>query len=458
MTALRRPIDLDVTRALAGDSRPLPVSPGDLAERAGALQRAADGLELRQQQGEVGFLSLDWGAWQIDRARAVAARLAEHTDTLLVLGIGGSALGARALDEALGPDSGRSDRALPGRRIVVLDSVDPTRVTSTLGRLDAGRTAVVTISKSGGTVETAALFRVVLPWLRDGVGARWTQRLAVITDPEHGSLRPLARDHGLAALPIPDDVGGRFSVLTAVGMLPAAYLGLDIDALQAGAEAMRTAVSVPDLDANPAWRFAALHDAWSGHANISVLLSYCDRLGATGEWFQQLWGESLGKVRPDGVCVGWTPTRARGPVDQHSQLQLWQEGPRDKILTILRVADHGASVQVPALTGPEADVGSYLAGRSLEDLMDAERRGTTAALVEAGRPVAELCIDRVDEFSLGALFVFFEQATALTGLLSGVEPFDQPGVEAGKRFAYGLMGRDGFAAEGARGRALLGED
>ena len=320
MTVPRCPIDLDITRALAGDSRPLPVSTDDVAARAAALSVASDELRARQARGEVGFLALDWAAWEVDRARSVAARLAEHTDALLVLGIGGSALGARALDEALGPDSGRSDRALPGRRIVVLDSVDPTRISSTLAALDPGRTAVVAISKSGGTVETAALFRVVLPWLRAGAGERWTDRLALITDRERGALRPLAREYGLPALPIPDDVGGRFSVLTAVGMLPAAYLGLDIGALQAGAEAMRRVVSRPDLDRNPAWRFAALHDAWWGHANISVLLSYCDRLGAVGEWFQQLWGESLGKLRPDGTPVGWTPVRAQGPVDQHQTL------------------------------------------------------------------------------------------------------------------------------------------
>ncbi len=456
MTAPRRPISLDVTRALAGDGRPLPVGLADLAGRQEALSAAADALRARQDRGEVGFLGLDWAGWQVDRAEAVAARLAEHSDTLLVLGIGGSALGARALDSALGPGSGHTDRS-SGRRIVVLDSVDPTRVASTLADLDPRRTAIVTISKSGGTVETAALFRVFLPWLKAGVGSRWSQRLAVITDRERGALRPLAREYGLAALPIPDDVGGRFSVLTSVGMLPAAYLGLDVAALKAGAEAMRESVCQPDLESNPAWRFAALHDAWWGHANISVLVSYCDRLAAAGEWFQQLWGESLGKIRPDGVSVGWTPVRAQGPVDQHSQLQLWQEGPRDKLITIVRVADHGTSVEIPALSGPEDGVGSYLAGRSLEALVDAERRGTTAALVDAGRPVAELCVDRVDAYSIGALVVFFEQATALTGVLAGVDPFDQPGVEAGKRFAYGLMGRAGFEADGERGRTLLGE-
>ncbi len=451
----RHGLQLDISRALSRTQSDLPISLDDVARRVGALSSAQSELARRQEAGEVGFLSLNWDAWELERCRSVAAQLAKHADTLLILGIGGSALGARALDEALGPDSGRTDLGLPGRRIVVLDSVDPARVSRTLSRLDPRRTAVAAISKSGGTVETAALFRVVLPWLRLVVGDSWRQRLVFITDREHGALRPLANEYGIPALPIPDDVGGRFSVLTAVGMLPAAFLGLDLDGFVRGGEAMRERVLTPSLEANPAWAFAALHDAWSADANISVLLSYCDRLGAMGQWFQQLWGESLGKLDGDGKSVGWTPVCAQGPVDQHSQLQLWQEGPRDKIITVLRVEKPGASVPIPHLEGPEDGVGSYLGGGTLEALLDAERRGTTAALVEGGRPVVELSIPAVNEASIAELFVFYEAAVALTGLLSGVDPFDQPGVEVGKKFAYGLMGRAGFAGFGLRARDLL---
>ena len=187
------------------------------------------------------------------------------------------------------------------------------------------------------------------------------------------------------------------------------------------------------------------------------MLTYSERLGLLGDWYCQLWGESLGKPLPDGGAFGWAPGAARGPADQHSQLQLWQQGPADRLITAVRVEDHGADLMVPALAGPEDAVAAYLAGTTLSDLLDAERTGTMAALVEAGRPVLELTLARIDAEVLGGLVILFETATALAGLLRGVDPFDQPGVETGKRFAYGLLGRPGFADRAARVAEVLGE-
>ena len=429
----------------------VPVRREDVLARGAALAEADAALQALQEAGSAGFLTLDRAAWGIERAVAIAARLREISDVLLVLGIGGSALGAMALDAALGP------MADDPHRLLVLDTVDPFAVRAALGRLDPARVAVAVISKSGGTVETAALFRVVLPWLRDATGDGWRARMVVVTDREHGALRPLADAHGLDALPVPDDVGGRFSVLTAVGVLPAAYRGLDVDGLFRGAEQMVERVRVPDVTTNPAWAFAAVHDAWWGAAGASILLTYSERLGLLGDWYCQLWGESLGKPLPDGGAFGWAPGAARGPADQHSQLQLWQQGPADRLITAVRVEDHGADLMVPALAGPEDAVAAYLAGTTLSDLLDAERTGTMAALVEAGRPVLELTLARIDAEVLGGLVILFETATALAGLLRGVDPFDQPGVETGKRFAYGLLGRPGFADRAARVAEVLGE-
>jgi glucose-6-phosphate isomerase len=306
-------------------------------------------------------------------------------------------------------------------------------------------------------VETGALFRVLQPWLEASVGAAWKERVLFVTDPRSGVLRALADESGLRSLPVPPDVGGRFSVQTAVGLLPAAFLGIDVDALLDGAEAMRERVRDPDAARNPAFSFASLHDAFWGHANVTVWMAYCDALRGIGEWFQQLWAESLGKHLPQGAGhYGWTPAVAQGPVDQHSQLQLYQEGPRDKIVTFVAVDEPGTDVALPALRGPAERLASYLAGRSLATLMEAERLGTMAALVDAGRPVVELRVPRVDESVIGALFVLLEQATAMAGLLRGVDPFDQPGVEFGKRFASGLLGRPEYAADAAKARALLG--
>ena len=414
-----------------------------------ALGKAEDALVALEDDGTVGFRGLDLAAWQIPEARAIAESLRATTDVLLVLGIGGSALGAAALDCALGPTCDDP------HRLVVLDTVDPFAVSRTLASLDPARTAVAVISKSGGTVETAALFRVVLPWLQGGAGEAWTERMVLVTDRTRGALRPLADAHGLAALPVPDDVGGRFSVLTAVGILPAAYRGFDVDALFAGARDMAERVRTRDLASNPAWTFAAVHDLWWPQATVSIVLTYSERLTLMGAWYMQLWGESLGKPTPGGA-YGWTPGGARGPADQHSQLQLWQEGPADRLVTVVRVGQHDAEVSIPELAAPADGVGTYLAGTPLSELLDAERRGTTAALVSVGRPVLELAVPRVDARAIGELIMFFETATAIAGLLRGIDPFDQPGVEAGKHYAYGLLGRDGFGDRADEVEALLG--
>lgn len=438
---------LDLRLAFRSDG-PLALDRSAIVALRPALHAARSTLLAAQSAGKVGFLSLDEKAWQVDDAVALGRSLAERAETLLVLGIGGSALGARALEQALADPSGP-------RRLEIADTVDPVRTARWLRRLDPRRTAVAVVSKSGETVETAALFRVVIPWLRQAHGDRFGDHVAVVTDARRGTLRPFATAYGLPTLPVPDDVGGRFSVLTGVGMLPAAFLGLDVAGIFTGARAMRERVLLPDPFTNPAFAFAAIHECLWGRANISVLMPYCDRLRSFGEWFQQLWGESLGKPLPGGGSYGWTPVLAMGPVDQHSQLQLYQEGPADKIVTFLSVADAGEDLAIPALDGPENGVAPWLAGATLGQLLDAERRGTMAALVAAARPVLDLRLDRLDAQSVGGLIVLFEAATAYAGYLRGVDPFDQPGVEAGKRFASGLLGRAEYREDAARVEALL---
>lgn len=411
------------------------------------LRAARSKLLTEQAAGRVAFLGLDAEAWEIPRAQEIGLALAARADTLLVLGIGGSALGARALEVALADPSS-------GRRLEVADTVDPVRTARWLRTLDPRRTAVAVISKSGETVETAALFRIVIPWLRaaDPVGFR--DRLVIVTDRRRGTLRPFAEALDLPTLPVPDDVGGRFSILTAVGMLPAAFLGLDVDGIFRGARGMRTRVGMDSPDDNPAFAFAAAHEALWGPARTTVLMPYNDRLRAFGEWFQQLWGESLGKPTASGP-FGWTPVLAMGPVDQHSQLQLYQDGPADKVFTFLGVRAPDEDLPIPALDGPENGVAPWLAGKSLHQLLEAERQGTMAALVAAGRPVLDLQIDLLDAQNFGALIVLFEAATAFAGYLRGIDPFDQPGVEQGKRFASGLLGRPEYRADAERVDRLL---
>lgn len=440
---------IDVRRACADGAPDLAVSAADLGARLPALLAARDRLRARQEAGEVGFATLARAAWGLDAAIEQGRRLAGHASTLLVLGIGGSALGARALEAALGP-------GIDGRRLEVLDTVDPARVMPLMASLDPDDVAIALISKSGGTLETTALWRVLQPWLVAGVGEGWRDRVVVVTDPARGALQAMASAEGLAVLPIPDDVGGRFSVLTAVGVFPAAFLGLDVEGLLAGATAAAESARAESLAENPAFTLAAVHDAWyAAGARVSVFCAYSSRLRVLGDWFAQLLGESLGKIRPDGVAVGWTPFAAEGPVDQHSQLQLWQQGPRDKLVTFLSIDEADGDVPLGSPAGAAGGPGQWLAGQTLGQLMEAERLGTLAALALAGRPVVQIALARLDAAGVGALIMTFQAAIAYAGDLLAVDPFDQPGVEGGKRFACGLLGRPGYEDDGTTVRDFL---
>jgi len=416
-----------------------------------ALEVAQGRLASLQRAGNAGFLSLDWQGWQATESRKVAQRLAGLGDTMLLLGIGGSALGGRAIHDALAAE------ATAGRRLEVLDTLDPATVQRCLSGLDPQRVVVAAVSRSGSTLETLALLRICMGWLQDSLGDAWSERLVLVTATDSGPLRQLARERDIACLPVPTDVGGRFSVLTAVGLLPAAFLGLDVDSLCAGAEAQKQLVLQPDLATNPAWQLAAVHHCWREHLSNSVLLSYSDALLGFGSWLRQLVAESLGKVGSDGQWRGWSPSIARGPADQHSQLQLWRDGSCNELFTILHVEQQQSDLAVPSLAGPEDEPGRWLQGKSLHELVTGARLGTTAALRESGAPIVDLAVKRLDAAALGALFVLFETTVVLLGLVQGVDPFDQPAVEAAKGYTAGLLGHSDCEADGQRARALLGK-
>jgi glucose-6-phosphate isomerase len=265
----------------------------------------------------------------------------------------------------------------------------------------------------------------------------------LVTDPAKGALREIANAERLRSLPIPANVGGRFSALTPVGLLPAAAAGANIADLLDGAAAMEARCRNADLARNPALLFAAtlhLMDRLRGR-RIDVLMPYADGLRETGDWFVQLWAESLGK-RAD---VGPTPFRAVGATDQHSSMQLMMEGPHDKVVTIVRVAKPRADVALTVPPGYRAHAEiAYLDGHTMGELLEAERRATDAALRKAGQPTISIEIPRLDARAMGELLMMLELAVAYAGGLYGVNAFDQPGVEAGKRFAQGLLGRPGY--------------
>ncbi len=375
-------------------------------------------------------------------------------DHILVLGIGGSALGAKALLSAL-RRPGWNELDDEGRdffpRLTVLDNVDPVSVAEALRRIDPRRVLVNVISKSGGTAETMAQYLVVRKWLEDAMGPAAARHLVFTTDPAKGALREIAQKDGIAALEVPPDVGGRFSVLSPVGLLPAALVGIDIEGLLAGAREALSRAENDDLRQNGAAMYAALHwaaDTMLG-ARIHVLMPYTDRLREFAEWYRQLWAESLGKAndrRGQEVHLGPTPVGAVGPTDQHSQVQLFMEGPYDKVVTFMSVDQFPEDVTIPAGDGLPPDL-AYLGGHTLGELLNAEYQATAAALARMGRMNCSLHLPALTAESLGEAIMFFQIATGYAGVWYGVDPFDQPGVELGKKLTYAAMGRPGYTPE-----------
>lgn len=419
-----------------------------LAERFPAVQAE---VRRRRAAGEYGFLALGAQPATVATVQQWALAQRNRFDHILLLGIGGSALGPKAMLTALKPPAWNEesrDRRDGWPTLTILENVDPVSVTAALDRLDPRRTIVNVISKSGGTAETLAQYLIVREWLDRALGAAARDHLVLTTDPVKGALRAIAKAEGITAFDVPPEVGGRFSVLTAVGLVPAALLGLDIEELLAGAQEAVQEAESDSLDTNPAARWAALqHQAHATRAaNVHVLMPYSDRLRDVAEWFRQLWAESLGKRVDRGgteVHRGPTPVGAVGATDQHSQVQLFIEGPYDKTITFIRVLDTAAMLAIPtrANLGPEM---SYLAGKSLGALLDAEFVATREALRSQGRMSCTIELDTIDARHFGRLLMFFQIATGYAGIFYDVDPFDQPGVELGKVLTFRAMGREGY--------------
>jgi glucose-6-phosphate isomerase len=417
---------------------------------AGArFRQAHEAVAAARRRGDaaLGWLDLPNDRALLDQATRFAAAARGRHDDVVVLGIGGSALGPIALRTALRPSgwnalSAEARGGLP--RLHVLDNVDPETIAALLGRLDLARTLFIVTSKSGGTAETMAQFLIVRDRLAAALGEQGARdHLVFITDPAKGSLRPVARAEGIAALDIPPNVGGRFSVLAPVGTLPAALIGIDVEAMLGGAADMARRCESDDLARNPAGAFAMLQwlaDTRSGK-HVHVLMPYSDPLRDFAAWFVQLWAESLGKVQPgSSTSVGPTPVAALGATDQHSQVQLFMEGPADKTVTFISVRERGTDLAIPSAYQHVAEL-AYLGGHTLGELIDIEQRATAGALARRGRPNMTLALDRVDAWHVGGLIMLLEIATAYAGDLYGINAFDQPGVELGKQFAYAQLGR-----------------
>ncbi|MWV63734.1 glucose-6-phosphate isomerase [Halorubrum sp. JWXQ-INN 858] len=413
-------MDVDIGNALGTTPGVTEATLERLDERVGD---AHERIERGMADDEFGYAALNLPETTDPAAIRAATGAFDDPAAVLTVGIGGSALGAATLSNALGGDADA----------YVLDNVDPDAVDALLAELPLADTVVNVVSNSGTTAETLANFLVVREAMADA-GVDWTERTLVTTGDE-GNLRRLADRHDLPALDVPEGVSGRFSVLSTVGLAVAALQGHDIEAVLAGGRDGRDALA-GSLFESPAYAYGATTYALAERGALTnAVMPYAESLETFAEWFAQLWAESLGK---DGL--GQTPVRALGATDQHSQLQLYRAGPRDKLVTVVRPRER-ASTPIP-----ETDLEglAYLGGSSLGDLLDAEFEATEASLAAAGVPNVRVEIDRVDERALGELLYGMEAACVLYGELASVPTFTQPAVEWGKKAARGLLGGGDF--------------
>ena len=428
------------------------VTSEDLAALHDRLVAAHRGVMDQVQAGTLGYTKLPTHTEYPAQVQTLVDKHKPNTTDLIVLGIGGSALGNVALQAALNPVTYNllTDRQRKGPRLFVLDNVDPAMIDDTLRLL--GRrlktTLVNVISKSGETAETASQFMIVRELLRKKLGDSFAERIVATTDMQKGTLHDIAKADGYAMLPVPGDVGGRFSVLSPVGLFSAAMCGIDVDALLAGAATMRNRCENPQWMDNPACMLAAikyLMYSAKGKA-MHVMMPYSNRLYLLADWYRQLWAESLGKAtNRDGqeVFVGPTPIKALGTTDQHSQVQLYREGPNDKLTVFLEVEKHPRDIRVPEAFADRPGL-AYLAKAKLSKLLNAEKQATEYALAVSQRPSLTIRFDQITPQSVGQFIYLYEFTTSLMGELMNINAYDQPAVETGKLATFALMGRDGY--------------
>lgn len=414
----------------------------DAAAEDAARTRILDAQALlRSRQGPghefLGWVDLPLAAREamgpvLDAASAIRA----DADVLIVIGIGGSYLGARAVIEALrGPfDTSGTQVLYAGHHL------DGGYLQALMDACADRRVCLNVISKSGTTTEPALAFRVLRQWMERRYGREEAaRRIFATTDATRGALRRVAEEEGYTSFVIPDDVGGRFSVLTPVGLLPIAAAGVDIGRVLEGAIAMRETVADSDPDRNPALRYAMIRDAlYRSGTRIEVLASFHANLSSVTEWWKQLFGESEGK---DGK--GLFPAAVTNTTDLHSMGQYIQDGTRQLFETFLFAEDAGADLRIP-VSDDDTDGLNFLAGSSVAAVNHSALRGTAIAHLEGGTPNATILLPSISPTSIGALLYFFETAVAYGGYALGVNPFDQPGVEAYKRNMFALLSKPGF--------------
>lgn len=422
----------------------------DLQSDDSKIKSAYDEVKAGRGKGMMGWTELPFNQADIvEDIILTAQKIRKEFDYFVVLGIGGSALGPLAVAQALTHlhYNDLPEGKLQGPKFYVEDNVDPERMAALLDVIDIKKTMFNVVSKSGATSETMAQYLIISDILKQKLGKDANKNIIATTDEKKGNLIKIAKQENLKTFYIPDGVGGRFSELCPVGLLPAAVLGTDIKALLKGAADIDKICMEKDIYKNPALMSAALqYLAINKGNNISVMMPYADSLKLMADWYCQLWGESLGKAenkKGEKVFTGQTPVKALGVTDQHSQVQLYTEGPFDKVITFLAVEDYRSNVMITKGCEDIPDVG-FLGGHTMNELINAERLATEYALQKNGRLNYTITLPEVSAHTIGQLLHMFSMQTAYCGALLEIDAFNQPGVEEGKNATYALLGKKGY--------------
>ena len=440
------------------------ISDEDLLQISDFAKQAHEKVERGRGLAMQGWMDSPYNQQAVvAQINAAAKEIQNRFENFVVLGIGGSALGPIAVFTALKHlyynELPKEKRGTP--RFYVVDNVDPERMNALFDIIDAEKTMFNVITKSGATSETMSQYLIIMDMLQSKLGDKATENVIATTSESKENLIKLSKRNGIKTFYIPDGVGGRFSELSPVGLLPAAVVGIDISKMLDGARDMDKKCKSGSLSENPALTTAALqYLSIKQGKNIGVMMPYADSLKYISDWYAQLWAESLGKETDlDGnyVNVGQTPVKALGVTDQHSQVQLYNEGPYDKVITFIEVENFRSSTVIPNGCEDFPDV-NFLCGHTLNELMSKELYATRYALTKRGRMNYTIILDEVNEYNIGALLYYMQLQTAYAGAMFNVDAYNQPGVEGGKNATYALFGRKGYEQVAEEIRSAKSDD
>ena len=453
-TNLENGIRLDYNNMMSDTLGAKGIDAEEISSIREAMERAHKNLCKKREAKSLEWMDIIYNnCEEIEEIISFAKEIKDSTETFVVLGIGGSALGPAAVHHALKHpyyNELNKEKREGWPRFYVVDNVDPERLSGLLDIIDIRSTVFNCITKSGNTIETMSQFMIVKDLLEKELGKEEAKKhIICTTDRKNGALIKVAEKEGYKTFFIPSKVGGRFSELSPVGLLPAACCGIDIKELIRGAVSMDKAIG--ESINNPAYMYAALSCiSLDKDKNISVIMPYADSLKLVADWYSQLWAESLGKkhdIYGNEVNVGQTPVRALGATDQHSQMQLFVEGPDDKIIVIIGLDKYKRDIAIPV--DSDIDDLGFLRGATHGNMISIEQMSAEYALLKAGKSNMTITLPEVNEYYLGQLIFMFEVATAFAGELLNINAFDQPGVEEGKNAAYAMFGRKGYEAKKA---------